>query len=279
MGIPPYKDLYVYEVDGEVFGSRDFLKDDFIGCWNEAGGAFLFFSSPHDEEVELFLKARGRQLLSRHLMDYRSWQAGEDLKPFTVGNLLFCPPWENGFCQGETMLVWLDPCVVFGTGNHPTTRTSLEALRQIYQREQPERVLDLGTGTGILALAAAKWGAQRVLAVDCNELAVDTARRNVTLNGEGPRIEVALGWAEDFVDLPADLLCANLHRPVIESLIARATFFEKRWLVLSGLFLKEVPPMETFLNRKGIETFLKIETAPWGTWVGFNERIPLHCET
>lgn len=279
MGTPPYENLYVYEVEGEVFGSRDFLKDDFIGCWNEAGGAFLFFSSPHDEEVELFLKGQGRQLLSRHLMDYRSWQAGEELKPFQVGNLLFCPPWENVTVEEDTIVVWLDPSVVFGTGAHPTTRSCLEALWQIYQKERPGRVLDLGTGSGILALAAAKWGAQRILAIDCNELAVDTARRNVTLNEEEARIEVSPGRAEDFVALPSDLVCANLHRSVIESLIARVTFFEKRWIVLSGLFLKEISPMETFLNRKGIETFLKIETAPWGTWVGFNEKIPLHCET
>jgi ribosomal protein L11 methyltransferase len=273
MGTPPYENLYVYEVEGEVFGSRDFLKEDFVGCWNEAGGAFLFFSSPHDEEVELFLKSRGRRLLSRHLMDYRSWQAGEELKPFRVGNLLFCPPWENVAPEEGTIVVWLDPSVVFGTGTHPTTRGCLEALWQIYQKERPERVLDLGTGSGILALAAAKWGAQRILAIDCNELAVDTARRNVILNKEEARIEVSPGRAEDFVEFPSDLVCANLHRSVIESLMAEEAFCERRWIVLSGLFIREARAIEAFLQGKGIETFLKIEENPWATWVGFNERI------
>lgn len=270
MGRSPYENLYVYEVEGEVRGSRDFLKDDFIGCWNEAGGAFLFFSSPHDEAVEIFLKSQGRRLLSRHFMDYRSWQAGEELRPFRVGNLLFSPPWEDVVPGGETILVWLDPCVVFGSGTHPTTRTCLEALRQIYQKERPRRVLDLGTGTGILALAAAKWGAEKILAVDCNELAVDTARRNVVLNGEEARIEAVVGRAEDFVGNPSDLLCANLHRSVIEVLIAQKAFPERRWIVLSGLFVHEARSIEALLNRKGLETFLKIEQPPWATWVGFN---------
>ena len=72
-------------------------------------------------------------------------------------------------------------------------------------------VLDLGTGSGILALAAAKWGAEKVLAIDCNELAVETALRNVLSNGESQRIEVKQGKAEDFIEEEADLVCANLH--------------------------------------------------------------------
>lgn len=273
MARSPYENLYVYEVAGEVFGSRDFFKEDFIGCWNEAEGAFLFFSSPHDEEVGTFLKSQGRRLLATHHMDYRSWQAGEDLKPFRVRNLLFCPPWENVSPEEGAILVWLDPCVVFGTGTHPTTRTCLEALWRIYRNERPGRVLDLGTGSGILALAVAKWGAQKIVAVDCNELAVDTARRNVCLNEEKARIEVVLGRAEDFVEAPADLVCANLHRSVIDHLIAQETFLEKRWIVLSGLFIKEIGAIEAFLNGKGIETFLRMEQHPWATWVGFHGRI------
>jgi ribosomal protein L11 methyltransferase len=171
------------------------------------------------------------------------------LKPFKVGNLVICPPWEQCVIEEEEVLVHLDPCVVFGTGYHPTTRSCLKALWVIYQKERPKRVLDLGTESGILALAAVKWGAEWVLAIDCNELAVDTALRNAIFNGESQRIEVKQGKAEDFIEEEADLVCANLHLQVIESLLTQNSFFRKRWFVLSGLFAKDAEEIEIRLRQ------------------------------
>jgi len=264
----PYQDLYVYEVSGEISDSKTFFKEDFIGCWNEGEISCLFFSAPHDHEVQAFIQKRRFRLLSRNVMDYTSWQAGEELKPFTVGNLVIAPPWEACQVDPGFILVHLDPCVVFGTGYHPTTRSCLKALREIYQKEKPETVLDLGTGTGILALAAAKWGAHRVLAVDCNELAVETAIRNVRLNGEREHIEVKKGKAEEFIRDEADLVCANLHFQVIESLIRQEPFFEKRWVLLSGLFIKDAGEIARQLNEKGFQTLLTLQEKCWLTWLG-----------
>jgi len=214
----PYQNLYIYEISGVISNSRNFFKEHFIGCWNEGETSFLFFSQVHDEEVESFIGRKGLSLSSKNVLDYKTWQAGEELKPFKVGNLVICPPWENGRIEEGEVLVHLDPCVVFGTGYHPTTRNCLNALWQIYQKEALKKVLDLGTGSGILALAAAKWGAEEVIAIDCNELAVETALRNVLSNGESRHVEVKMGRAEDFVEEEADLLCANIHLRVIESL-------------------------------------------------------------
>ena len=266
----PYQNLYVYEVSGEISDSKAFFKEDFIGCWNEGEMSCLFFSAPHDREVEAFVRKKGFRLLSTNVMDYKAWQAGEELRPFKVGNLVISPPWESCAAGEGEILVLLDPCVVFGTGYHPTTRSCLKALRDLYQKEKPATVLDLGTGTGILALAAAKWGARRVLAIDCNELAAETALRNVKLNGEMERIEVKKGKAEDFIKEEADLICANLHYQVIEGLIHQKPFFEKRWIILSGLFTKDAEEIERQLNQKGIQTFQKFQEKNWLTWVGVN---------
>lgn len=264
----PYQDLYVYEISGMISAVRDFFKEDFIGCWNEGQICFLFFSKPHDREVEAFVEHKGFDLLSRNLLDYKAWQAGEELRPFRVGNLVICPSWENCLIEEGEILVHLDPCVVFGTGYHPTTRSCLKALREIYLKERPESVLDLGTGSGILALAAAKWGARRVLAIDCNELAVETALRNVLSNGESQRIEVKQGRAEDFIGEEADLVCANLHHQVIESLLNEEAVYEKKWLILSGLFLREGEEIEKQLNQKDIRTFQSFKEKGWMTIVG-----------
>jgi ribosomal protein L11 methyltransferase len=264
----PYQDLYVYEVSGEILEAREFFKEDFIGCWNEGEVSFLFFSGPRDNEVAFFVDHQGFQLLSRNCLDYKAWQAGEELKPFKVGNLVICPPWENYVIDQEEILIHLDPCVVFGTGYHPTTRCCLKALWEIYQKERPEIVLDLGTGSGILALAAVKWGAKRVLSIDLNRLAIETALRNVLSNRESQRIEVRQGRAEDFIEEEADLVCANLHRQVMEALLSKEAFFEKKWFVLSGLFPREGEEVERRLNQKAIKTFKKFKEQDWVTIVG-----------
>jgi len=268
----PYKNLYIYEISGEVLDSRSFFKEDFIGCWNEGEASYLFFAQPYDGEVEIFVKKKGFSLLGKDILDYKAWQAGEELKPFKIGNLVISPPWENARVEDGETLVHLDPCVVFGTGNHPTTFNCLKALWQIYQKEKPKKVLDLGTGSGILALAASKWGAEKVLAIDCNELAVDTALRNVLLNGEDHRIEVKIGRAEYFIEEEADLVCANLHLKIIESLMDKKAFFDKRWLLISGLFVKDGEEIERRFNQRSIETYQKIQEKNWLTLVGFNKK-------
>jgi ribosomal protein L11 methyltransferase len=270
----PYETLYIYEICGEIQGSRNFFKEDFIGCWNEEESSFLFFSQPRDEQVEAFSEQRGLSLLTRNILDYKAWQAGEELRPFKIGNLVFAPPWENAVIGKEETLVHIDPCVVFGTGYHPTTRSCLKTLWEVTQKERPEKMLDLGTGSGILALAAVKWGAKRVLAIDCNELAVETALRNVSLNGELEHIEVKRGKAEDFVDEEADLVCANLHLRVIESLLSKEAFFKKRWLILSGLFHRDGQEIENRLERRAVTIFQRFEEEKWITLTGFNKKAP-----
>ena len=211
-------------------------------------------------------------LLSKNLLDYKAWQAGEELKPFKVGNLVFCPSWEDEVIEEGEVLVHIDPCVVFGTGYHPTTRSCLKALWEIYQKEGPERVLDIGTGSGILALATAKWGAKRVLAIDCNELAVETSLRNILSNGESQRIEVKQGRAEDFIEEEVDLICSNIHLQVIESLLKKRAFFQKRWFILSGIFEKDGEEIERQLNQRSTQIVQRLQEKNWLTLVGFNNR-------
>jgi ribosomal protein L11 methyltransferase len=267
----PYQNLYIYEISGAISDSRNFFKEDFIGCWNEGEVSFLFFSQPHDEEVESLIEKKAYPLLSKNILDYTAWQAGEELRPFQVGNLIISPPWEDGRVEEGQVLVHLDPCVVFGTGYHPTTRTCLQAIWDIYQKEKPKKVLDLGTGSGILALGAAKWGAEKVLAIDCNELAVETALRNVLSNGESQRIEVRMGKAEDFVNEETDLVCANIHLQVIESLLKKKVFLKKRWFIFSGIFERDAEEIERRLEQRPVKIVQRLQEKIWLTLVGLNE--------
>ncbi len=247
---------------GRIFGP------DFVGCWNEGGSSFLFFTRNQDEEVGGWLAQQGRaKLVSRHIMDYKDWQAGEDFKPFHIEGLVICPSWDEAEIGKDEILIRLDPGVVFGTGLHPTTRGCLMALWRIYQVDSPQKVLDVGTGTGILAIVAAKLGARGVLAIDLNELAVETARKNVLLNGVGDRVEVRWGEAVASVDEKADLILGNLHFQVIDTLLKRKELFAKRWIVLSGLLRGQVSNVLERLAKWTFRVHDRIEENRWVTLI------------
>ncbi len=264
----PYHKLFIYELSDEIPVKGDVFGRDFIGCWNEAGSSFLFFSRQHDGKVRKWLARQGKgRLLSRHVMDYRDWQAGEDFKPFRIEKLVICPQWEEAEIADDEIPIRLDPGVVFGTGLHPTTRACLKAICRIYQVDSPRRVLDIGTGTGILAIAAAKLGAREVLAIDRNELAVETARGNVLLNGVKDRVEVKHEEAETFAERKADLVLANLHLQAIDALLRREGLPSNRWIILSGLFPGQVNGVLASSEIWRLGVYDRIEESRWVTLV------------
>ena len=114
--------------------------------------------------------------------------------------------------------------------------------------------MDLGTGSEILALAAAKWGAEKVLAIDCNELAVETTLRNVLSNEESQRIEVRMGKAEDFIEEEADLVCASIHLQVIEFLLKKRPFSRR-----------DAEEIERRLIRRSVEIVRRLQEKNWLT--------------
>ena len=129
----------------------------------------------------------------------------------------------------------MDPGVVFGNGLHPTTRHCLKALAFAAKTKPLESVLDMGTGTGILAIASACLGAEAVFALDINPLCVKTALKNVKLNDLQGQIRVVEGSAEEFMDRVADVVIANIHQGVIERLLKNKGFRNKRRVIISGL--------------------------------------------
>jgi ribosomal protein L11 methyltransferase len=126
------------------------------------------------------------------------------LKAVRVGNIIVAPPWD---IAGGTTTIVIQPSMGFGTGHHATTRLCLAHLQQLQLRNRT--VLDIGTGSGVLAIAASRLGATHVLAIDDDPDAIQSARENVDLN---PGVEITLG----IVDLRRamlrafDVILANL---------------------------------------------------------------------
>ncbi|RTZ96085.1 MAG: hypothetical protein DSY90_11565 [Deltaproteobacteria bacterium] len=255
MPAAPYQDLFIYYLSGRVSTDREF-GPHFIGNWQEADSSFLFFSTPSRPQVDtLVAEQPGLVFEDEYQMSYDQWQGGH-LQPVAMGRFNIIPPWAStstcGRIDSKTEIdIFLDPGVVFGNGLHPTTRDCLEALQMLREQASPLTVLDLGTGTGLLALAAARLGARRVLAVDLNHLAVKTTWANLKHNQLQDRVLAVQGRAEDFVDRPADLLMANIHFDVMKQMVGAAGFLARPWLILSGLLRSEARFITDQLTRQG----------------------------
>lgn len=258
----PYDKLWIYEYVGRVECLPPEPETGFLGCWLEGGSAFLFFDRPSDERAREM--AGAAPLREQFEMSYLEWQGGEAILPFQAGTLMVRPPWLDPPLEwtesGHELL--LDPGVVFGSGNHPTTRHSLASLVSISGLISPPTIvdpkewrlekttLDLGCGTGILSIAAAKLGAV-VKAVDLNPLCVETTRRNVELNGLSDRIEVIRADALDFASEPAELVMANLESAIIDKFATGGGFRNRHHLILSGLTRSHVQRIRSLAAEAG----------------------------
>lgn len=144
-------------------------------------------------------------------------------RPLRVGPLWLGPPWAHP--PAGALAVVIDPGRAFGTGAHATTRLCLELLLAL----EPASAIDLGCGSGVLAISAAKLGFSPVVAIDCDEAAVAAARANATANRV--RIEVRAGDVLRNALPEASVGLANLERSLVERLAARPA---PATLVVSG---------------------------------------------
>ncbi|MBD0347596.1 MAG: 50S ribosomal protein L11 methyltransferase [Thermoleophilia bacterium] len=155
--------------------------------------------------------------------------------PAAVGPLWVGPPWQRA--PGNSIPVVIDPGRAFGTGAHATTRLCLELLLELERGS----VLDVGCGSGVLAVAAAKLGHSPVTAMDADEAAVAATLQNADANAVRLR---ALRADALTAGLPAaDIALANVDLAVVEALASRV---DCRWLVTSGYFGSERPSLPGF---------------------------------
>ncbi len=250
----PYPYLYIYFLKGRMpKDGRACFDSSFIGAWEEEGTAFLFFTRPAGGQVARFLaEMPGMEIADRFEMSYEDWHGGPVL-PFRSGSFLVMPPWRKIAPGQGDIPILLDPGVVFGAGSHPTTRHCLLAIDHLMSREKVESVLDLGAGTGLLAVAAAKLGARRTVAVDNNFLASFTALENIRHNRVADRAFSVCAKAEEFIDLDAELVVANIHYDVMQALLESPGFKKKKWFVLSGLLRTPASLVKVRLARIGAQ--------------------------
>jgi ribosomal protein L11 methyltransferase len=190
----------------------------------------------------------GRWPTAEEQRDPDEWT--ESWKPFAVpvdlGRLVVAPPWvEVG--DGDRLVVRIDPGRAWGHGAHPTTRLVLEAL--VRRPPVALRVLDLGCGSGVLAVAALVLGADSVHAVDVDPAALDATRSNAELNGVADRLVCVRADADEAWAWPGSgdpgLVLANIDAPVLEAHAAELAALPVHGrLVLSGMLDERAPSIE-----------------------------------
>lgn len=244
--------LYIYYIEGAIPAHHSFVADHFIGNWVEDDFSFLFFTQPALRQVyEILALFPTMKLLDQYEMTYAQWQGGI-VEPVRIGRFLLNPTWIKASPGENEVAITIDSGVVFGNGTHPTTQACLEAIDIACAGKRVKTMLDLGTGTGVLALAAAKLGCEKILAVDYNYLAAKTARQNVSLNSLDDHILVANGRAEELTAVATDLLVANIHYDVMKDLVRTDGFLRQKWFILSGLLRSEAEKITDYLKTRPV---------------------------
>lgn len=166
--------------------------------------------------------------------------------------LTIVPQWEEYQpTDPKEKLIFLDPGMAFGTGTHPTTRLMLEALEKTIVGN--EYVIDVGTGSGVLSIAAKHLGAGKVDAYDIDEVAVNSAKKNLALNPIAKDVKVGVNSLLDGIHTQADLIVANILAEIIVPLIPQAYENLKpggKFLV-SGIIDDKAPLIRQKLQEQG----------------------------
>ncbi|MGI5960151.1 MAG: 50S ribosomal protein L11 methyltransferase [Massiliimalia sp.] len=184
--------------------------------------------------------------------------------PVRVGkHIVVCPCWENCELGEQDVKVTLDPGMAFGTGTHETTRLCMAFLEKYITPDTT--MLDVGTGSGILAITALLLGTRQAVGVDIDELAVKIAQENADLNGVGDRIELYCGDLTEKIHGTYDVICANIVADVIIRLCDTVTGFMHKdtVLIVSGIIEDRCQDVFGALDRAGLTIVEKNQENDW----------------
>ncbi len=199
-------------------------------------------------------------------LEKRDWNAEweKTIRPIRVSDrIVICPSWQSFTPRPGDLVLTIDPKMSFGTGYHETTRLVLRAMETCVR--PGTTMLDVGTGTGVLAIAGIKLGCVSAIACDVDEWSYWNARENAEVNRVADRVNVILGDISQTPRTAFDLVAANLQRTVIVSilpdLMARCT--PHGVLLLSGLLLQEEEEIAGHLKEFNLAVTARLSENEW----------------
>ncbi len=238
-----------------------------------AYGPASAWSAVRREQVERWLRAHDLpDGIEERLVRDENWNARweETVRPLAVGRFLIKPTWADVPPQhADKLLLEIDPKMSFGTGYHESTRLALRFLPGLVRGR--EAVLDAGTGTGVLGIAALKLGAASALGFDIDPWSTTNATENALLNGVADRFEVREGSLDVVPETGFDLVFANINRNVLldllpgfaAKLVQPAPAKAGGRLVLAGLLRTDREVMVEAIGGAGFSVYDEATEAEW----------------
>jgi len=263
----------------------DYADDEFLQSLGEDVVIKAYFSGDNNvEELSTLIKEKldfisgfldiGKGYQGYSEVDDEDWSTSwkKYYKPFNITErLVIKPTWEKYDINNREVIIEIDPGMAFGTGTHETTRMC-SALLENYIKTG-DRVIDIGCGTGILSIIAAKLGASVVDAVDVDAVAVKVAEENIKINNVDNLVRVKTGVLEDLKVEKADLVIANIIADVIVDISGSVGLYMKKGgiFITSGIIKERKQEVIKKYEEKG---FVVEEIQELGEWVAIVLRCP-----
>jgi len=252
----------------------------FEGFWEDEVALKCYISSERwsdtmQGELESIARTMARSSssslpkISVSVIEDRNWNEAweKTIRPIHVTDrIVIRPTWHSYTPTGGEVVLVIDPKMSFGTGYHETTRLVLRLMEKHLQANS--HVLDVGTGTGVLAIAAIKLGASSAVGVDVDEWSYANALENVALNNVQESVKIVAG---DLSSVPTErfnMIAANIQRNVVEPLLGDMyrQLMPGGIIILSGLLISDREQMRTALHAAGLEI---VEEMVENEWIAF----------
>ncbi len=251
-----------------VYDEKDFPNEDhlIIKAYFESSEADSVIEKIKSDISGNALIPKDSYLMEESVVKETDWSENwkQYYKPVKIGKkLLICPEWEKDDNEEHRNVIFIDPGMAFGTGTHETTKLCLEAIEDYVK--MGDIIFDVGTGSGILSVAAISLGAKKAIAVDIDELAIKMAHQNVSFNHMEDVVFIKKGNLLDVVEGEADIIVSNIIAEIICTMIGdlRKHLSDGGIFITSGIIEEKVPMVLTALSE---HSFTIVESRSENGW-------------